>query len=201
MIPLAVSERSCTVGPVGPTLRRARDRESRARGSGVALLVAMAVVPLLSSCGPRNHSQAVSIHSLEVADTVMPSATRRAIMCETGELDRLYHPLGRRLGLFQVRSPQEWELLRRHAPELGPAPDLDRGIVIGLASHAGLPVNGTWPIRLEAVRVYNGAGFAIGHFQGGSFLPDGTTYVETAQYDGLATVLMVEVNGTRFFPE
>ena len=38
-------------------------------------------------------------------------------------------------------------------------------------------------------------------FEGGSFLPDGTTFLEAAQYDGLAAVLIVDVNGTRFYPE
>jgi hypothetical protein len=156
----------------------------------------------LSACGPRLRARPISVHALETAAAVEPSAVRRAIALDAGPPnEEFYHPLGGRLGLFQIRSAKEWEVLRRRAPELGPCPDLRRGIVVGLASHAGLPLNGAWPIHLETVRVHNGAGFAIAHFQGGSFLPDGTTYLETAQFDGLTAVLMIEINGTRFYPE
>ncbi|MBU0617269.1 MAG: hypothetical protein KKI02_06105 [Planctomycetes bacterium] len=155
----------------------------------------------LSACGTHTRPQVVSVHALENAPFLEPSVTRRAIVSDTAQLRELYYPLGQRLGLFQIRSAEQWEALRHQAPELGPAPDFDGGIVVGLASHAGLPLDGTWPIHLQTVRGHNGAGFATGCFQGGSFLPDGTTFLEAAQFDGLAAVLIVEVNGTRFYPE
>ena len=102
---------------------------------------------------------------------------------------------------FRGSTRKDWEILRRYAPEIGPCPDLSRGIVVGVTSEAGLPLDGSWPIRLEAARIYQGAGFLIARFDGGSFLPDGTTYLEAAQFDGLHIVLMAEVNGVRFYPE
>jgi len=126
---------------------------------------------------------------------------RRAILSDATHLDRLARPLCERLSLLEIRSAADWEQLRRRAPELGPAPDFRRGAVFGLASHAGLPLSDTWPIAIEAVRTHDGAGFAIARFHGGSFLPDGTCYLELVQAEGLRTVLMVEVNGVRFFPQ
>jgi hypothetical protein len=167
----------------------------------VALLGMLAGIGMLCACGTYARPPVVSVHTLEGAPSVYPSFTQRTIVSDPTRLHQFYYPLGQRLGLFQIRTPQQWEALRREAPELGPAPDFDRGIVVGLASHAGLPLDGTWPIHLQSVRIHNGAGFAIGSFGGGSFLPDGTTYLETAQFEGLATVLIVEVNGTRFYPE
>lgn len=176
-------------------------RTARRRAFRGLLLTVLAGLGALSACGTHDRQRVVSVHALEAATPVEPRLIRRAIISDTVQLNGLYYPLGRRLGLFQIRSAEEWETLRRCAPELGPCPDLDGGIVVGLASHAGLPLNGRWPIHLQYVRVHDGAGFATAHFDGGSFLPDGTTYLETAQFDGLATVLMVEVNGTRFYPE
>lgn len=168
--------------------------------SGVLLIIASGLASL-SSCSTQPRSQAVSIHTLENAATVQPGATRRAIVSHAPELGSFYYPLDSRLGLFQIRNAEQWNTLRRCAPELGRCPDLKRGIVIGLASRAGLPLNGTWPIRLETTRVHDGAGLVTAQFNGGSFLPDGTTYVEAAQYDNLRAVLIVEVNGVRFYPE
>lgn len=176
-------------------------RTERSRGGRVLLLATLAGVGALSACGARTRARAISVHTLELAPPVEPGRTRRALVSDPTRLGRLYCPLGPRLGLIQVRSPRQWETLRRCAPELGPAPDFREGIVVGLASRAGLPLDGSWPIHLQSVRVHSGAGFATGRFKGGTFLPDGTTYLETAQFDGLNTVLMVEVNGTRFYPE
>ena len=125
----------------------------------------------------------------------------RAIVSDVAGIGELSRPLGRRLSLIEIHNASEWDALRRHAPELGPAPDFSRGTVFGLASHAGVPLDGDWPIRLDLVRVYDGAGFAVASFAGGSYLPDGTSYLEAVQVENLDTVLMVEVNGTRFYPQ
>jgi hypothetical protein len=173
----------------------------RGRVIRILLLALLSGLGGLSACGTHRRPLVVSVDALEHAPVLEPHATRRAIVSDPAQLDGLYYPLGRRLGLFQIGTAEQWETLRRQAPELGPAPDFDAGIVVGLASHAGLPLDGTWPIHLQSVRVHQGAGLAIGCFPGGSFLPDGSTYLETAQFDGLAAVLIVEVNGTRFYPE
>jgi len=173
----------------------------RRHALATTLLTGVVGLANLSACDLRPHARTITVRALETAAAVTPHATRRAILSDRRELDDLYCPLNQRLGLLQVRSAKGWEALRRCAPELGPAPDFSRGIVIGLASHAGLPLNGTWPIHLETIRVHEGAGFVIARFEGGSFLPDGTTYLETAHVEGLAAVLMLEVDGTRFYPK
>lgn len=168
---------------------------------GCLLLAGLIALAGLSACGTQSRPRVISVRALETAAAVEPKITQRAIVSDMAELNDFCYPLGQRLSLLQIRTADHWDMLRRCAPELGPAPDFRRGMVIGLVSRAGLPLNGTWPVHFDAVRVYNGAGFAIARFHGGSFLPDGTTYLETAQFDGLAAVLMVEINGTRFCPE
>ena len=112
-----------------------------------------------------------------------------------------FRPLGARLGLVQVNSAEQWARLARLAPGLGPCPDLSGGSVVGLASTIGMPLNGRWPIHVQSVRAHEGAGLLVARFDGGSYLPDGTAYLETMYVPDLATVLVVEVNGVRFYPE
>jgi hypothetical protein len=176
-------------------------RATRRKSVRGLLLLALSGAALLSACGTYTRARVVSVPALEAASPIEPSRVRRAIVSDTSQIRTLYCPLGQRLGLVRIRSTEEWELLRRCAPELGPAPDFKEGIVVGLASHAGLPLDGTWPIHVQSARIRDGAGLATGRFVGGSFLPDGTTYLETAQFNGLASVLIVEVNGTRFYPD
>ena len=176
-------------------------RAARRRAVRGLLVLILSGAGVLSACGTHTRARVVSVRALEAAPPVEPTVMRRALVSDPTELREFYSPLGQRLGLVQIRSAEQWATLRRCAPELGPAPDFDEGIVVGLASHAGLPLDGTWPIHLQSVRIHQGAGFAMGRFEGGSFLPDGTTYLETAQFDGLGAVLMVEVNGARFYPD
>jgi hypothetical protein len=163
--------------------------------------LAVAALLTLSSCAGSSHRRALTVQALESASSFTPAVTQRAVITDPATLGDLYQALGRRVGLLQIRSVQEWERLRRAAPELGPPPDFRRGAVIGITSDAGLPLDGSWPIWLEAVRVYEGAGLVVARFPGGTFLPDGTTYLEAAQIDGLEGVLLVDVNGTRFYPQ
>lgn len=154
----------------------------------------------LSACALKPTVQTISVRTLEEAPALRPKMIRRAIISAENRLTFSSCPLGARLGLIQVWTPEQWEQLRAAAPEIGACPDLSDGMVVGLLSYAGLPVNGTWPIRLQGMRVHRGAGFAIGEFEGGTYLPDGTTYLEIAQFSDLRNVLMVEIDGTRFYP-
>ena len=154
----------------------------------------------LSACGVRPGVQTITVQALEDAPTARPRFVRRAIVSPAAEWQSCYYALGPRLGLVQIRSEHDWENLRTAAPEIGPCPDFNQGIVVGLVSHAGLPVNGRWPIHLDTIRICRGAGFATGEFEGGTYLPDGTTYLEVAQFSELRSVLMVEIDGTRFYP-
>ena len=143
-------------------------------------------------------TRCVSMDALEQGEPVVPRTVWRTIISDADSLEALRSPLGQRLSLLEIRSPAEWERLRHCAAEIGPAPDFRQGIVVGLMSHTGIPVNGDWPIELDCVIVHEGAGFAVGSFHGGTFLADDTTYVEMTQIRGLRAVLMVDVNGIRY---
>ena len=161
-------------------------------------LAALAVFTLPGLAGCTAATRYVSADLLEQGRPIIPHNLQRIVVSDAETLDSLSSPLGARLSLIEVRNQQEWESLRSQAPEIGPPPDFDRGIVVGLVSHAGIPADGSWPIELECVLVHEGAGFALGHFHAGTFFADSTTYVEFAQIRGLRAVLMVDVNGSRF---
>jgi hypothetical protein len=177
--------------------RRAR---RAGRRQAALLTCAMALLTPLA-CSMHRVQQTVTVHSLETAPNVQPRETRRAIVAENTSLYDLCSPLGGRLGLIQVRSARDWSRLIQVVPQLGPCPDFSRGMIVGLASWTGLPVDGEWPICLESVRLHHGAGLVAARVHSGSYLPDGTTYVETAFVENLDAVLILDVNGVRFYPE
>lgn len=164
-------------------------------------LLAAATACLLSAChlGPREKT--VRLADLEHAPPAVLARPQRVGISDPEALRELCSPLGPRLGLLQVRSVADWNRLARIAPALGRCPDLQCGIVIGLACWAGTPLDGRWSIHIAAVRVHDGAGLIQAEFQGGTFQPDGTAILETAHVPGLAAVLAAEVNGTTFCPE
>ena len=176
------------------------DRFSR-NGGKTSLAIILSALAASSACSLNRGANVVTPRTLEEAPPARPKIVRRAIVSPTAELESCYRPLGPRLGLIQIRSESEWENLRAAAPELGPCPDLSQGMVVGLVSHAGQPLSGRWPIHLDGIRIYRGAGFATGAFEGGTYLPDDTTYIEIAQYSELRGVLMVDIDGTRFYPD
>lgn len=142
----------------------------------------------------------ITMDTLENAPPVATTAVQHAVIADPTALRELCTPLGPRLGLIQVRSVAEWTRLTRLAPHLGPPPDFRTGMLIGLASWAGTPLDGRWPVHINKVRVHDGAGLVTGAFEGGSYLPDGTAVMETAHVQGLAAVLAVDLNGTTFYP-
>lgn len=162
----------------------------------------LSLLALTTSCGvAQSASMKIQMEDLENAPIAGPVVTNRAIVAESPALNDMSTPLGPRLGLIQVRRPAEWSALQVAAPDVGPCPDLVHGSVIGVYCRAGLPLNGDWPVELDNVRVRDGAGLVSATFEGGSYLPDGTTYLEWTYVAGLTSVLVVEVNGLRFFAE
>lgn len=161
-----------------------------------------ALLPLgFVSCSSVPPRAEISVRSLEQASSSNPIHAQRAIVEDTPAIDSICVPLGPRLGLVQIRHSAEWTQLQKAIPEVGPCPDLVHGCVVGVISRAGLPLNGEWPINLDDVRINQGAGYVSATFQGGSYLPDGTTYLEWAYVEGLNSVLIVDVNGLRYFTD
>ncbi len=161
----------------------------------------LGVVLALTACSTAPHAATLTLADLESGQTRLPLESRRTLVADMRELRPLLTPLGPRLALVRVRDAEDWRRLRSAAPQVGTCPDLRRGIVVGLASMAGTPADGAWPIELFVARLRDGAGLVCGFFRGGTYLPDGTTYLETAQIDGLRDVLVVDVNGTKFYPD
>jgi hypothetical protein len=159
------------------------------------------MVLTLSACHLRTGPRTVGLAELENAPPAVTSSAQRVVVSDPQALRSMCTSLGPRLGLLQVHSREEWTRLTAVAPQLGPCPDLSRGIVVGIVSWAGTPVDGQWPIHIESVRVHEGAGLVEAGFHGGSYLPDGTAYLETAHVKGMSTVLIVDVNSTSFFPQ
>lgn len=123
------------------------------------------------------------------------------MLSDVDRLGGLYRALTDRVGLIEVHDRGEWERLARVAPRLGPPPDFGRGMLVGVVSRAGQRVDGRWPIRLDAVRIVDAAGMVSSSFESGAYLPDGMSYMEAAFVEGLAAVLVVEVDGMRFYAD
>ncbi len=166
----------------------------------MALIAALLVAWLPAACSLAR-PRIVTLTELETAPPIRAESLGHAVLTDPQALGTLYHPLTARLGYAQVRSPAEWARLARAAPGLRPPGDLDTGIVIALVSRAGLPLDGKWPIQVDAARVSHGAGLLTGEFRGGTFLPDGTTCLDVAYFPGLAGVLVVDITGARFFTD
>lgn len=165
------------------------------------LLIALAILGPLAACRSPATSRTLTLTDLENAPPAHAVLLERAVVSDAHELKKLCTQLGVRLGLIEVRSPRDWQRLAGIAPGVGRCPNLRHGMVVGIASWAGLPANGRWPIHLDGVNVRDGAGLVKATFEPGTYLPDGTTYLETAYVEGLRAVLAVDVNGTTFYPD
>ncbi|MBI5863670.1 MAG: hypothetical protein HZB38_04005 [Planctomycetes bacterium] len=155
----------------------------------------------LSSCAAPRRAAPLSIGTLEAAPSAQLRESCRTIVSDPQEIADLCRPLGPRMDLVQVHTNADWARLQQVCPDLGPAPDLARGAIVGVLCRAGTPLSGEWPIELDRVRVADGAGFLSASFVGGSYLPDGVGFLEAAYVEGLSDVMMVDVNGVRFFAD
>jgi hypothetical protein len=168
----------------------------RKAGIGVATLAGL----LLSCAGPI-HVRSVRIDQLETGYAVVPQPLGRSILTDPRALAPLTQPLGAGVSLLQVRDAEQWEILRRASPGLVDCPDLSRGIIVGLLSRTGQSLDGRWPIELKEVHVHDGAGLLDASFEDGGFLPNAVTYVDVAYIADVKQVLVVDIDGTRFYPQ
>lgn len=179
---------------VGVQSRAARRTRAASLGPmGCAVLLA------IGACSAPQSLRVVSVQQLEAA----PSAARpagRAVLCDARRIAPLLRWLGPRLALFEIHTAAQWDALRAAAPMLQGSPDFSRGIVVGVVSRAGIPLDGQWPIRIESVRVHDRAGYIAAAFVGGNYLADDTTFLEVAYVPNLESILMLDVNGVRYYP-
>lgn len=143
----------------------------------------------------------------------------RLVASDPRQLARLTTPLGPRAGLVQVRTPEDWRRLARAVSLPIDPPDLENGMVVGLSCVAGLPLDADaqtlgpsaaaegrtalvdeWPLLLRHARTVDGGGMLEAEFRGGTYLVDGTTFLDLAYIPRMRSVLVVDVNGLRFYP-
>lgn len=158
---------------------------------------------LLAVVGCRTplSTRTITVAQLEQAPPVPRLTTERSLVSDAATVRGLCTPLAARLGLLEICTAREWQEFARATTGAGACPDFSRGMLVGVACWAGMPLDGEWPIRLDSVRVHDGGGLLNATFAAGSYLPNGTGWVETAYVEGLHAVLIVDINGAIFYPE
>jgi hypothetical protein len=163
-------------------------------------LVLLGTLAGAAGCQPALAPRPITAAELGAAPSAAMTPVRHLLVADAQALRELCSPLGPRLGLLQIRTRAEWSRLAAIAPQIGPCPDLERGTLIGVACWAGRPTDGHWPVRMDGIRAAAGSALVQASFIGGSFLPDGTAFLETAYARTVRNVLAVDVDGTAFYP-
>lgn len=172
-----------------------KQRSRRARIARLSLAAAF--------CGAAAgcHDPRGAVVVIEQANPARLRNIERSVVADPRRLIAISKPLARRLALVEVHDQAGWDELRACAPGLRSKPDFSRVSVVGLVGVIGERVDRRWPIHLDAARLYEGAALLNGSFDGGSYLPDGVSFIEVAQVDGLRRVLAVDLNGARYYPD
>ncbi len=158
-----------------------------------------ALLVTLTSCASRIPVTSVSLRALETAPSSRPRERARTIVSDVEKLGSLHHPLNLNIGIVQIRSIADWRRLNQVAPQPGPPPDFTSGIVVGVLSRAGTPIDGGWPVSIKGVQMVDSAGLLVSHFQSGCYLPDTIAYLECAYIEGLRALLVVDIDDLRFY--
>jgi len=164
-------------------------------------IIGLAALLLLPGCLLPPPTKTVTLSALEAAPATPLPGSQRLVASDSPALRSLCTPLGPRLGLLQVRNAADWRLYREVVPTAEKCPNLQRGSIVGIVCWAGTPLDGKWPVRVDAVKVEEGGGLLKARFHGGTYQPDGIAYLETGYVPGLRSVLVVSVNGTSFYPQ
>lgn len=176
------------------------ERFSTTRPGG--LLCAVVIALPLSACSAPPRRTAITLEQIETAPAMIPASPRRFLIADPTPLRRLIQPLGRRIGLLEIRTPAEWSLLQHAAPDVGDCPDLADGVFVGLVSEIGEPLDrNAWPLSIDSIQCAGGAALLSAAFHTGSYLPDGAMYVTAISATDVAAVVIVEINGVRLYPE
>ncbi|RMF79053.1 MAG: hypothetical protein D6744_09465 [Planctomycetota bacterium] len=184
-----------------------KPRRFSARGGGALSAVYVRVGALaaallqISACTLSTPVRTIRLSDLESAPLAPMQRLGHAVVGTSPQVDDMYTPLAPRLGFVRAQTPQDW-LALSEAARLHAAPSEYRnGTIIGVVSRSGRPLDGGWPIRIEQVRVTEGAALVTARFESGSYLPDGVSYADLVYVDEPVTVLALEINDVRYYPE
>jgi hypothetical protein len=202
--PLSAGRGPVRLSLAGPQCKQSaslRARVSPQPRSRALALSACLTWTVLTGCAALSPGPVVQLSELECAPARRPADVRHCFVEEPAALKSLLHPLGRRLGLLEVSDIGQWRKLAQAVPGLGACPDLGQGTIVGLVSLMGTPLDGDPPFQLQAIRIHHGAGLIEAQFNSGTYLPDGTTYLEMTYVRGLRSVLVVRVDGVEYIAE
>ncbi len=180
---------------------QAISKPNRRRPVAQSWLVGVCLTMTGLACSAPGPARVVSAVELSEAARAATLPAGRSVVTDVSRLQPLLTRVAPELGVIQVRTPADWELLRSVAPALGPPPALEHGMVVGLVSLLGRPLGVDFPIEIHAVRVLDRAGCVSGTLTPGTFFPDALAFVDTAYVPDLHAVVMMEVNGIRYYPE
>lgn len=170
-----------------------------ASGWRTAWLAMLGLTGLSCSVAPKHRY--VRVEDVEAGARVRAVPLVLSVAADAGPLRSLCVPLSEGLSLLQVTNATDWGRLQPLVPQLGQMPDFRSGAVVGLVCWSGTPIGDPWPIEVIEVRALNGAGVLRASFAGGTFLPDGTARVAAVYAPDVLGVLVVDVDGERYYPQ
>lgn len=156
---------------------------------------------VLLSCDAPRHDRAISLSALERAPSATINENHRFVIEDSDALRGLYRPIGKRAGFIEIRTQAQWDQFRRACPSCPSTVDWHRCTILALATWVGEPMDGRFPLKLAGIRTVDGAAMVSYTIAGGNYRPDGATYVDIAYADGVDSVVLVEVNGVRFYTQ
>lgn len=160
-----------------------------------------AAVAALTFSGCHTGSMRSIIPYLDLSEAPRASFLREAVLVTDWErLLPRSTVLGGRVILATATTPAEWEEMRATLSPTRLQPDLSTGSVLLIASCAGTPVSGEWPLTTRSVRLVRGYALVTTDFVGGTYLSDNTVLAEMLVVPGMIAPLVVEIGGERYFP-
>lgn len=169
------------------------------RGGLAAGVLLVAVATTIPSCTTGAAPGRIRPEALEISAEAPLNERIRAIVCDPDRVAPLLLSISDRIAYLEIRTDREWEALAAGCSDIGPRPDFSSGVFLAVVSRIGQPVDGAWPCRLESVRVQSGFGLVSASLHAGTYLPDGMACLEGVFVAGLRRVVMVDLNGERYF--
>lgn len=166
--------------------------------AALAIFAVAVCLPHIAGCSAPPGQTYIHMETLEVAAEARLSEPQRAVVLDESRIASLVRSVNDRVALIEIRDDREWDVFRATCVGLGPRPNFSCGAFVAVMTRVGQPLDGEWPCRLEGVRVVQGAGLVNATLRGGTYLPDGTTYIDGAIVCGLRRSLVLEINGDRF---